>query len=58
MWELHNDIILPFYQGGFFNAKTFDGKLCIVYTSIREFMPIYKKKWGTKIILNVDAKHI
>ena len=34
--ELHNDMILPSSGGGLFGAGTFDGEICIVYTSLRK----------------------
>ena len=37
--ELQNDMILAIYQGGFFGARTVDGKLCTVDTSFRKYMP-------------------
>ena len=36
--ELHNDITLPISQGCFFGARTEDGKICILDTSLRENM--------------------
>ena len=59
--ELHNDLILPIPQGGFFGARNVDGKLCIGYTFMRKYMPIYIKpmrnidhiKQGRKTCLSV-----
>ena len=39
--DLHNDMILPIYQGGFFGAKTVDVKVCIGDTSLRKYIPKY-----------------
>ena len=56
--DLHSEMILPIPQGGFFGARIFDGKLCIVDTSLRKYMQKYTKKLATKIRLHVDAKHV
>ena len=40
---LHNDLILPIYQGDFFGARTVDGKLCIGDTSLQNNIPKYIK---------------
>ena len=34
--ELHNDTILPIYEGVFLCARTADGKLCIGDNSLRK----------------------
>ena len=39
--ELHNDMILPIYQGGYFGARTVDLKVCIVDTSLKNYIPKY-----------------
>ena len=36
-------MILPISEGGFFDARNVDGKLCIGYTSLRKYMPKYIK---------------
>ena len=39
--ELHNDMILPIYEGGFWGSRTVDGNVYIGDTSIRKYMTIY-----------------
>ena len=41
--ELHNDMILPIYEGVFFCARKIDGEVCIVDTSLRKCMQEYIK---------------
>ena len=42
--ELHNDLILQTYQGGFFGARNVDGKICIGDTPLRKYIPIHIKQ--------------
>ena len=46
--ELHNDMILPSYERGFFGARTIDGNICIGDTSLRKYTPKYKKPMSNK----------
>ena len=41
-------MILPISRGGFFGAMTVDGKLCIVDTSLRKYMPKYIKPMSNR----------
>ena len=43
MQELHNDMILPIYEGGIYDARTVDGKIYIWDTPIRKYMPKHIK---------------
>ena len=41
--ELHNDLILPASQGGFYGARNKYGKVCIWYMSLRNYTPKHIK---------------
>ena len=56
--ELHNDTILPIYQGGLFGAITVDGKVCIGDTSIRKYMPKGKKPMSNINKIKCGCKHV
>ena len=43
VWDLQNDMILPFPPGACFGARTVNDKVCIRYTSLRKYMPEYIK---------------
>ena len=42
--DLHNDMISPIYQGGFFGEKYLNGKVCIGDTSLRNYTPKYTEQ--------------
>ena len=37
--DLHNEMILPSYEGGFSCARSFDGNICIGDTPLRKYIP-------------------
>ena len=37
--ELRNDLIITIYQGWFFGARSVDGKVCIGYMSLSNYIP-------------------
>ena len=37
--EMHNGIILPVYQGGFYAARKMYGRACVGDTSLRKYTP-------------------
>ena len=36
---MHNDLILPVSQGGFYGARYEDGRVCIRDTFLRKYIP-------------------
>ena len=46
--ELHNDMMLPIFQGDCFGAITVDGKVCIGDTSLRKYIPKYIKSTSNR----------
>ena len=40
---MHNDIILPFFQGGFYGDRNEYDRVCIGYMSLRKYMPKHIK---------------
>ena len=40
---MHNDIIFPFFQGGFYGAKNEDEKVCIGDKSLIKYIPKHIK---------------
>ena len=41
--DLHNGLIFPISQGGFFGTRNEDVKVCIGYTPLRKYIPKHKK---------------
>ena len=40
---MHNDIILPFFQGGFYGDRNEYDRVCIGYMSLRKYIPKHIK---------------
>ena len=55
--ELHNDMILPGYEGVFPSAKTVDGKICIGDASLRNYIPKYIKPMSKRKNITCGCKN-
>ena len=54
--EMHNDLLLPVYQGIFYGSRNKDGRVCIGDTYLKKYIPKHINKIIYIKIYHVDVK--